>query len=294
LKDDQQILLKFRDRRQTGVERRTLAWRGLAAEYISIPGPREYAFNWVGSRHYLALHDLKLNAGETTVEDLPPSRLLDRRDRMTFIPQGCRISGWSEVESRSNAFTAVYYDAAIVREELEGRRAAGDGRPMLYFENPGLRATLTKIQSLLTDLLPVDPTYAETLGLLAAIEIHRLQEAGVSTHIPDSGQLSARQERLIRDYIAENLHRNLSLSGLAELAGLSRFHFTRSFKKTMGLPPHQFILHRRVECSKRMLVGNMPMREIAESLGFAGQGHFSSAFRRYTGYTPTQFRRLNR
>jgi AraC family transcriptional regulator len=185
----------------------------------------------------------------------------------------------------------VYYDPAILPEELD-TRLAGIERPMLYFDHPGLRMTLTKIQALLIDPDPVDAIYAETLGLTAAIELARLQFNGPGVHVPDSGRLSAVQEKRVLEYIAANLHRNVSLSDIAGLVALSRFHFSRSFRRTTGLAPYQFILSSRVERAKAILAETeTSMLEISASLGFGTQAQFSAAFRRLTGLTPSQFRR---
>ena len=69
--------------------------------------------------------------------------------------------------------------------------------------------------------------YLETLGLLAAIETDRLQRAKVYPR-PTPGRLGLQQERILRDYIDDKLDQKLSLSTLADLLDLSRFHFGRS------------------------------------------------------------------
>jgi AraC family transcriptional regulator len=295
LEGGRQVLLEFRDDEAPPDARHAIAWRGLSAEHVTIRGAREFAYKWVGSNHYLALHDLKLDDGETALDASTPVRQLDLRGRMTFIPRGCGISGWSHLSRRAHAFTAVYFDPAILPEELDGRGSPSPEAPMLYFDNPGLRSTVAKVQTLLLkDPSPMDGVYAETLGLLAAIEIDRLQNVGTKRHVPASGRLSAGQEALVRDYIVEHLQTNISLSDLAGLVQLSRFHFTRAFKKTFGLPPHQFILQARIDRAKLMLrTSDVPMLEIAHCLGFGSQSRFSEAFRKITGSTPRQLRRLD-
>ena len=253
-------------------------------------------YRWAGPQHYLALHDIKLADGETVLEGAAPYRLLDLRERMTFVPKGAAISGWSRPERSSNGFTALYFDPLLVAEETERRSTVNQGRPLLYFDDSALRSTLGKISMLLKEPASAgDLLYAETLALLATLELDRLQQRGSTSHVPDSGRLSFAQEKLLRDYIEEHLAANTSLSELADLVRLSRFHFARSFKRTVGLPPHQFVLHRRVERAKTMLLtGDMPISKIAESLGFGNQGQLSVAFRKMTGLTPSQFRQLHR
>ncbi|MGG2329578.1 helix-turn-helix domain-containing protein, partial [Salmonella enterica] len=77
------------------------------------------------------------------------------------------------------------------------------------------------------------------------------------------------QQRIIRDALADPAA-DLSLTGLASLVQLSRYHFARLFKKTYGLPPHQYVVHQRVEAAKAMLADiDVDPRRLGHSLGFA-------------------------
>jgi AraC family transcriptional regulator len=292
---EDEVALEFRD--ATGATRETprrVTWRGFSAETVVIHGPQEFDYKWEGAPHYLALHDIQLADGEIRLADLPTSTQTDLRDLMTFVPGGNAVSGWSKLGARRNLFTAVYYDPAILPEELDAR-IAGTERPMLYFDDPALRSTLQKLQTLLIDPDPIDAIYSETLGLTAAIELARLQFNGPGVRAPDSGRLSIAQEKLVRDYVGENMHRDISLSDLADLAGLSRFHFSRAFKRTTGLSPYQFILSARMARAKSSLANSdRSMLEISRSLGFGNQGQFAAAFRKSAGVTPSQFRRGRR
>jgi AraC family transcriptional regulator len=275
--------------------RRSISWRGITVENVQVTGTNELHYRYVGSRHYLCLHDLRKRDGEMFVQGVLFPQRLDLRDKISFIPSGCEVSGWSKLARPWNSCTALYFDPQILAEELDRRSSNGDGKPMLLFDDAGLRSTLSKLTSLLIEDGPLDSLYAETLGLLAAIEISRLQATGTASQIRDTGRLSAEHERIILLFIDENLHRNMSLGELAGVVQLSRFHFTRSFKKTLGQPPHQFILHCRVDRAKRLLLSSgLPMGEIAQDLGFGNQGRFASSFRKVTGFTPAYFRRLRR
>ena len=75
------------------------------------------------------------------------------------------------------------------------------------------------------------------------------------------------------------------------MARLSPFHFSRLFKGSTGLTPHQYVLRWRVEESKRLLRhSNMEIADIAQRLRFSDQSHFTSLFHRLTGETPRRWR----
>ena len=75
-------------------------------------------------------------------------------------------------------------------------------------------------------------------------------------------------------------------------AHLSVYHFARQFKATTGLPPHQYVIARRVERSKQLLHAgtDLSLAEVAACAGFSDQSQFSQHFKRLVGVTPGQFR----
>ena len=94
------------------------------------------------------------------------------------------------------------------------------------------------------------------------------------------------------DYIESALDRNLSIEKLAEIAGVSPLYFARAFRRQHGIAPHQFVLARRIERAKQLLInGDRPLVDIALDTGFASQSHFSTAFKKIAGTTPMEFRR---
>jgi AraC family transcriptional regulator len=266
-------------------------WRGVKAEHVHLGPGQSFAYQWSGPHHYIALHNIRLEDGQTRADDASAGGPRDLRERMTFIPIGCEVSGWSALTNDNHSFTALYFDADLLLEELDGAGRLTEGRPMIYFTDWPLRTTLSKIQRILNRGFDGDSVYAETLAMLAALEINQVQHFAAPFLLPPGGRLPHAQERLIRAYIEDHLHTDLSLSELAGLARLSRFHFTRAFRRTVGMPPHQFILHRRVERAKTLLLNEaLPISAVAISVGFASQSRFSATFRRLTGMTPTQFK----
>jgi len=108
---------------------------------------------------------------------------------------------------------------------------------------------------------------------------------------PNRGGLSPARTHRICEYIHSNLGQNISLETLAEMAGLSTHHFARAFKQTVGIPPHGYVLQRRIEQAQQMLRNtDLPMSEIALSAGFSDQSHLARHFRRITGMSPSVVR----
>jgi AraC family transcriptional regulator len=85
----------------------------------------------------------------------------------------------------------------------------------------------------------------------------------------------------------------VSLAALASDAGLSRFHFCRAFKDSMGLSPHAWLRQYRLEQAKTMLRDpSNSIVTVAVALGYASQTAFAAAFKRLTGISPGEWRRL--
>ena len=79
---------------------------------------------------------------------------------------------------------------------------------------------------------------------------------------------------------------------VAALAGVSPYHFARQFRAATGLPPHQYVIMRRVERAKQLMSEglDLSLAEVAAHAGFSDQSQFSRHFKRLVGITPGQFR----
>lgn len=106
------------------------------------------------------------------------------------------------------------------------------------------------------------------------------------------GRLAGWQERRARELIEENLAGDFSVEWLARQCGLSVGYFARAFRETVGVPPYQWMLERRVELAKALMKDRVrSLTDVALSCGFADQSHFSRAFSRVTGVPPGAWRR---
>ena len=89
----------------------------------------------------------------------------------------------------------------------------------------------------------------------------------------------------------EHLAEDLLLSDIAAVVHLSPYHFARLFKESVGFPPHQYVIQRRVERAKLLLsTTNWSLTAIAHTVGFAHESHLALHFKRLTGVTPRYYR----
>lgn len=134
---------------------------------------------------------------------------------------------------------------------------------------------------------------ARIAGVLAARLVER--HATLDCVQPLQGGLTGRRLRSCLDHIERNLHRDISLSELAELAGLSTTHLARAFRRSVGEPPYRYFRRRRIERAKELLAtSDRGIAEIALECGYAAQSHFTSAFKAETMTTPAAYRRATR
>jgi transcriptional regulator GlxA family with amidase domain len=109
------------------------------------------------------------------------------------------------------------------------------------------------------------------------------------------GGLAPGALRRVRDYIELAIAQKLESKDLAKLAGLSDCHFSRAFRQSLGVPPHRYVMTRRVAIAARLIQQTeRSLTEIALEVGFSDQSHFTRIFTRMKGETPGLYRRRHR
>lgn len=129
-------------------------------------------------------------------------------------------------------------------------------------------------------------------GLSAALAGHLLRSHNAfrPPDVSKPERMTSSAIQAVKDYIESNLEMPLGLAELAAVAGSSRFHFIRLFKRATGMAPAAYVQSARVDWAKRlMLEGDLPLAEIALTIGFADQSHFTRRFRHHTGTTPGEY-----
>lgn len=118
-----------------------------------------------------------------------------------------------------------------------------------------------------------------------------LSHSGRRFDLQVKGGLAAHQRKLLIEAIEQHLDQPLSIEQLAQWVALSPYHFARMFNLSFGLPPHRYVLGRRLERAAHLLQhSTLPIGEIALACGFASASHLSNRFRARFQATPGQYR----
>jgi AraC family transcriptional regulator len=133
---------------------------------------------------------------------------------------------------------------------------------------------------------------AESLANVLAVHLIRHVLAPRSPACGRDGILPRGRLRAVVEYIEEHLDGYPTLAEMAAVVGLNPYHFARQFKAATGLPPHQYVILRRVERAKQLLQAgtDLSLADVALSAGFSDQSQFGYHFKRLVGVTPGQFR----
>jgi AraC family transcriptional regulator len=186
-------------------------------------------------------------------------------------------------------YVQVLWDIDLYHTLLPELGTATAGFEFLYpLQDPLLSQIATTLaQEIGGDF--ADRILIESLGTALCIRIARRFVGHLP--LPTRHGLSLERLQRVRDYVEAHLDEDLSLTALADIACLSPYHFSRSFKEAAGVGPQRYVIQRRVERAKRLMrQTHQPLALIALEAGFADQSHFTIAFRREIGVTPGAFR----
>ena len=260
-------------------------WQGFSVEHVSPAQGSSFSYDWTSELHFCAYHDIVLKDGGIRTGDGGEDHRHDLRHTLTYVPRGARVSGWSELTDRRNSYTALYFHPSVMRDEL-GTRFSSEQAEQVYYRNEEVAGYFRQWARILGED-EQDPLYEEALGLVTVLAIHR-STAMLSREARPLGRATL---ALILDFVEDRLGSTLSLTELAAMAGLSRFHFSRAFKAETGETPYQHVLRRRIERAKLLLAdATMPLEVIARSLGFHDVSHFQKAFKARVGISAQRFR----
>jgi AraC family transcriptional regulator len=163
--------------------------------------------------------------------------------------------------------------------------------PLDALDLPYLRAAMGAVDAELTAGGAGGRLAAESLANVLAVHLIRHVSAPRQPARRRDGVLPRGRLRAVAEYIEEHLDAGPSLDQMAAVARLSPYHFARQFKTATGLPPHRYVIMRRVERASQLLQTGteLSLAEVAAHAGFSDQSQFTRHFKRLVGVTPGQF-----
>ncbi|MGL6339868.1 MAG: helix-turn-helix domain-containing protein [Waterburya sp.] len=163
-------------------------------------------------------------------------------------------------------------------------------RPQWQVFDPTIQGIVQALKADLADECPAGKLYGESFG--ASLAVHLVKNFSIVSLTSDRLEaLSSKKQQEVLDFIEAYLDTDIRLEDLAKIAGISKYYFCRLFKQAMQIPPHQYVVRRRIERAKELLkYSDLTIVEIALACGFAHQSHLSRHFKRIIGISPQKFR----
>jgi AraC family transcriptional regulator len=156
--------------------------------------------------------------------------------------------------------------------------------PVIYEIGRSLRSKLEADRA-------VNQMYVDSAAAFLASHLLENYCADKNNIEENTNALSCKDLQQVVDYIEAHLDWDLGLTELANLVDMSHHHFSRLFKKSMGVAPHRYLIERRIERVTHLLVStNLGIAEIAKLTGFSSHSHLCLTFRKHLSVTPDRYR----
>jgi AraC-like DNA-binding protein len=245
------------------------------------------------SRHPRVFIILEKEGGDIDLRLSPRAANLPalRGSHVSFVPAELEI--WSRTETGMRLrHLDLHLDVEVLARRLGHRiDAARLAAPRLMFADARIMDLARLIAAECGGPNARDDLYGDALTLALTTELFQ-----VSRDRPRKRPaLAAWQLRRSIAFIEDNCMRNVRLQELAELTQLSQTYFSHAFKTATGVPPSRWHMRARIRKVQTLLAGgDMSLTDIAMSVGFADQAHFTRVFRRMVGQTPSAWRLAHR
>ena len=272
--------------------RRLANWGAIQADAVKVTRRETFEDAFQARRHLLIAYErAERDDGETLIEGLPKSTLREFNCKLSVVPAGHRFYGWQTPRVLTR-LTYFYIDLQDRLFDPGSGIACPTISPRLFFFDHAVWDTALKLKAEVGNSDPWSREYAEALSLVLMHEIMRLERAPSAAATPLRGGLPVWQQKRVVEFIEEHLAEEISLAALAELADLSLYHFARTFTQSFGVPPHRYHMARRMDRARSLLQRPaLSVTQIGAQIGFRETSSFTKAFRRFTGLTPTEYRR---
>lgn len=272
------------------VDRQNAQWLGVRAELITreADGPCEAAM--CVRQHVVSLLVDGDRAGFLNrIADGPLRRVARDPGWIRVLPAGRMVRSRWEQGRRTYLMAFVDPDWLSASAARGGAEARFDPAEQLDLRDERLGRVLGDMR----DELRAPGLCSVALGeALAATLAVRLLRAAPSVAAPARGGLSPHSLRAVLALIEQQAAGPLTLRALAAEAGVSLHHFSHAFRQSTGMPPHRYLLTKRLDAARVLLNDPaLPLTEVAARAGFGSPSQFAMAFRRAHGMSPSEWRR---
>lgn len=158
--------------------------------------------------------------------------------------------------------------------------------PAVRIDDPALAAEFRAFHATIAGDRPPIERQGRWMALLATLIA---RHSTVRRPFPRVGA-EPRAIATARDYLETHYAEPVTLDVLAAHTGFSPFHLLRTFRRTLGVPPHVYLESVRIRHAQRLIAAGVALAEVAYAVGFSSQSHFTTRFRRIIGVTPGRYR----
>jgi AraC-like DNA-binding protein len=297
----------FRPRDLGDLVRDEPQWRARPSLPASSAAPRVIAARWRTLEH--SVREVSANSAAESHVVAIVIRNMNCQFSVSgrVVQDGFAAAGLMHVTEPARDTRCVFNGPAeILHLHVPNSLIAECGRDVLGAETAGLRSApalqrdpiVEKLGRALMDAEHVGealgPLYADCVSMAIVARLVASTQQARAAERPKAAALPKWRLKRALDYIEAQLAEPVCLADIAAAAGLTRMYFAAQFKAATGLRPHEYLLRRRIERAQEMLAKDeAPLVDIALSVGFQTQSHFTTVFKRFVGQPPRAWRRAH-
>lgn len=199
---------------------------------------------------------------------------------------------WTDRIDVSHVYLTDRFVSGIASEVTDRTAAEVRLHDVLRIQDPILSSAIDALTREARLPQPGGAIYVEAVATQLVVHLIRNYASVRFEESPARSALTSVQRKRLTDYVDAHLHEPLGLEQLAAAVGLGLWNFTRRFRDAFGCTPHRYVVERRLDRARQLLLRSaMPVKEVASACGFADQAHMTRLFRERLNATPASLRR---